>query len=189
PFAPARAPQRRVRDLLGRARGTGRGSPGSGRDPARAVGAPPSPGRIPLLEGPIALPGHGEPNLRLRLAARTRRVPRAGDRTGAIRVGIRGTTCPMSGDARRPLGLLPCAALRSFAPLPETPITPTGRGPDRSASTSRCKGIAEDAAKQVTLFGILGVGLDYKLSMLLDYGMDGMNLVCRDGIGTVDAAL
>jgi hypothetical protein len=64
-------------------------------------------------------------------------------------------------------------------------VTPL-RAADGLQSISRCKGIAEDAAKQVALLGILRLGLDGKLSMLLGYGTDGMNTVDGSGICTVD---
>ena len=57
---------------------------------------------------------------------------------------------------------------------------------DGLRAISGCKGIAEDAAKQVALLGILRLGLDGKLSMHLGYGTDGMNPVDGSGIGTVD---
>jgi hypothetical protein len=64
-------------------------------------------------------------------------------------------------------------------------VTPLRPG-DGLQSISRCKGIVEDAAKQVALLGILHLGLDGKLSMLLGYGADGMNSVDGSGIRTVD---
>ena len=38
----------------------------------------------------------------------------------------------------------------------------------------------------MALFGILGIRLDGKLSMLLGFGIDGMNPVDSIGIGTID---
>ena len=92
PPEPLSAEPRRVlgRESAGR---PGRGSHRRSGDPQQASGDAATPGRIPLLAGPVALPGDARRDLHQGLAAGPRRLPRPGGRRRAIgdRFGRKGS--------------------------------------------------------------------------------------------------